>query len=179
MTAEEYVQLKAFARIDGAWVAGLWTVSFAFYILGITQPPMMIMGMVAAVLSPFYAAVRLGKFRDRVRDGVISFGRAYLYSAHTFFCAALLFAAAQFAYFQFLDNGFLADRVAEVLGDPQTRQVIRAYGMDQAVSNTLQAIRSLRPIDYALNYLTTNIIIGLLLSLPVAAVTKRSKPTNT
>ena len=37
-TREEYEQLRAFARIDGAIVGGLWTVSFAFFIGEFSYP---------------------------------------------------------------------------------------------------------------------------------------------
>ena len=37
MTAPEYIQLKAYARQDGFFLALLWTASFACYILGITN----------------------------------------------------------------------------------------------------------------------------------------------
>lgn len=37
-TREEYEQLKAFARIDGALVGALWIVSFACFIGGFAVP---------------------------------------------------------------------------------------------------------------------------------------------
>lgn len=175
MTTEEYIQLKAFARIDGAWLALVWTASFALYIGGMTNPLLMMAGMLVAVCSPFFVAARLRRFRDRVREGYLSFRRAYAYSALTFFYGALLFAVAQFVYFQFIDQGYIANRVAEVMGDPQMRQVIKAYGMGQAMDETIQALRDTRPIDYALSYFTTNVIIGILLSLPVAGVMKKTE----
>ena len=35
MTAPEYIQLKAFARQDGAFLALLWVAAFFLYIIGI------------------------------------------------------------------------------------------------------------------------------------------------
>ena len=37
MTAEEYIQLKAFARIDGALLSVMWIASFALYVIGMTK----------------------------------------------------------------------------------------------------------------------------------------------
>ena len=58
--------------------------------------------------------MRLKRFRDNVLEGVISFSRALLYSMLVYFYAALLMAAAQFVYFQFIDNGFMLSQYAEV-----------------------------------------------------------------
>lgn len=174
MTTEEYTQLKAFARIDGILVALLWTASFACYIGGMAHPALMIVGMGTAVSTPFFVFSRLRRFRNSILDGTLSFGRGYLYSAHTFLYAALLFALAQFVYFQFIDQGYLLSKVAEVLSDPVTERTIREAGMRQAVDETLRTMWQTRPIDYALSYFSSNIIIGLLLALPIAAVAKRA-----
>ena len=96
MTAEEYIQLKAFARIDGALLSVMWIASFALYVIGMTKPMMMIGGIIIAVSSPVFTASRVRKFRGIARYGIISFGRAYIYSILTFFYASLLFAIAQF-----------------------------------------------------------------------------------
>lgn len=173
MAPEEYIQLKAYARIDGALLSVMWIVSFACYIIGMTNPMMMMGGMVIAICSPFFAASRLRKFRDSARDGIISFGRGYAYIILMFFYAALLFALAQFVYFQFLDNGYLMSRIMEMMGKAQTQQMIKAYGLGETLNESLKLMAETRPIDYALNYLTLNIIIGMVLGLPISGVMMR------
>ena len=77
MTPEDYKQLKAFARQDGALLSLLWIGAMICYIQGLSSP---ILGMIAILLivaSPFYAANRLRHFRDEAREGIISFMRAY------------------------------------------------------------------------------------------------------
>ena len=37
MTPEEYKQLKAFSRIDGAMLGAMWIISFAFYVMGMSN----------------------------------------------------------------------------------------------------------------------------------------------
>ena len=48
MTPAEYIQLKAFARQDGALMALLWIGSFGCYIAGLGHP---IYGMIAVMLA--------------------------------------------------------------------------------------------------------------------------------
>ena len=137
MTAEEYIQLKAFARIDGALLSVMWIASFALYVIGMTKPMMMIGGIIIAVSSPVFTASRVRKFRGIARYGIISFGRAYIYSILTFFYASLLFAIAQFVYFQFIDGGYIISQITEMMSQEPNRQVIQAYGMTDTINESL------------------------------------------
>ena len=102
MTPQEYIQLRAFARQDGALLALLWIGSFAFYMLGLSNPIMGMVAMLAICSSPFYAASRLRHFRDYGREGVISFARSYAYIIMIFFYAGVLLAIALYLYFAFM-----------------------------------------------------------------------------
>lgn len=175
MTPAEYIQLKAFARIDGALLSVMWIASFACYVAGVASPMLMLGAMVIAVCSPLFAASRLRKFRDVAREGAISFLRGYAYTLLVFFYASLLFAIAQFAYFQFLDNGYLLSRMTEMMSSAQSQQMIQAYGLKDAVDQSLMLMSETRPIDYAMNYLALNIMAGLLLGVPIAAVMKKGR----
>jgi hypothetical protein len=173
MTPEEYKQLKAFARQDGALLSLLWIGAMICYIQGLSSP---ILGMIAILLivaSPFYAANRLRHFRDEAREGIISFMRAYGYTVLTYFYGGLLLAIAAFAYFQFMDNGFLLGKLMTIIETEEGRQVISAYGMADEISQSMKELAQMRPIDYALNMLTTIITTGFILGLPTAALMKR------
>ena len=95
MTPAEYIQLKAFARVDGALLAVLWVASFACYVAGIANPVYSMMAMMLMVATPFFVAFRLGKFRDKGLNGIISLPRGWGYSVYVFFYAAILMAVAQ------------------------------------------------------------------------------------
>lgn len=172
ISQKDYKELQTFTRYDGALVAAIWTVSFALYVMGIANPLLMMAGVALAVYSPFFVARRLRLFRDNVREGCISFRRSYAYSVSVFGHAALLFAVAQYIYFSFIDNGYIANCVAQVFNDPQAQQMVKAYGMEKTLEESLAAMRAVRPIDYALNNLTLNIMICLALSLPIAGFTR-------
>ena len=84
ITSHEYVQLKAFARQDGALLALLWMFTSTLYVIGMTNQ---LMGMAAAMLifyTPFFVGGRLRKFRDYAREGLISFRRGYAYTVLVF-----------------------------------------------------------------------------------------------
>lgn len=175
MTPAEYVQLKAFARIDGARLALLWVVSFTCYIVGIANP---LYGMVAIVLmvaTPFFVSRRLMKFRDEGLGGVISFGRGWGYSLYVFFYASILLALAQYVYFAYIDQGYMLQSFSEALASSEAQQMVKQYGAQQMIDESLEQLGQMRPIDYALNILTMNIMVGAVLGLPIAALIKKFK----
>ena len=129
MTTQEYIQLRAFARVDGTYVGILWIASFACYLGGLSSPMLGLVGGILAVASPFFAAKRLIKFRDDIRDGEISGRRSMLYYALMFFYASLLFALAQYLYFAFLDGGYLMREYTSMLSSPEMKQAMQVYGM--------------------------------------------------
>ena len=90
MTAPEYIQLKAYARQDGFFLALLWITSFIFYIIGLSNSLLAMASLIMAIVSPFFVASRLRNFRDVGREGFISFGRSYAYTIFVFFYGAVL-----------------------------------------------------------------------------------------
>lgn len=179
MTPQEYVQLKAFARQDGALLSLLWIGALVCYVQGLTNPLLGMVALVLIVISPFYAANRLRHFRDEAREGVISFGRGYAYTVLTFFYAGLLLALALYVYFAFIDKGYLLGHFTNIINSEEGRQVLKMYGMaEQQVKDGLHELALMRPIDYALNMLTVNITAGFVLGLPIAALSQRQAATS-
>lgn len=172
-TREEYEQLKAYARTDGAIVGGLWILSFAFFIGEFYNPLLGFLSLIVGAYSLVFASLRLRRYRNTALNGVISFRRALFYSMMIYFYAALLMAAAQFVYFQFIDQGFMLSKYAEITNTPEFKTMLSAYGMKpDDMKLAMDNLASLRPIDIALQFLTTNIILGFMISLPIAAMMK-------
>ena len=178
MTAPEYVQLKAYARQDGFFLALLWIASFACYIMGITNGLLGMVAMMLAVMTPFFVAGRLRRFRDEGREGVISFRRSYAYTVFVFFYGAVLLAVAQFLYFAYMDNGYLLSTFSKIVSSAEGKEMLQQYGMTQVAEDSLSEMASLRPIDYALNILTVNIMIGFVLGVPIGLVMYRRRVEN-
>ena len=175
MTAPEYIQLKAYARQDGFFLALLWTASFVCYIMGITNQMLGMLAIGLAIMTPFFVAGRLRKFRDEGREGLISFRRSYAYTIFVFFYAAVLLAVVQFLYFAYIDNGYLMSSFSRMISSEEGKQIISQYGMSQMVEESLSEMANIRPIDYALNILTVNIIIGFIVGVPIGLVMQREK----
>ena len=173
MTPEEYKQLKAFARQDGALLSLLWIGALICYIQGMTSPIMGTLALMLIIASPFFAASRLRHFRDYTREGVISFRRGFAYFVLIFFYAGLLLAAALYVYFAFIDKGYLLMKLTEMMSSEEGKQAMQAAGMAEQMREGLKQLSEMRPIDYALNMLSFNIITGIFLGLPIAALMQR------
>ncbi|MBO4895171.1 MAG: DUF4199 domain-containing protein [Prevotella sp.] len=173
MTAPEYIQLKAYARQDGFFLALLWIACFAGYIIGLTSQFMALASMLLVITTPFFVASRLKKFRDEGREGVISFGRGYAYTIFVFFYGAVLLAVAQYLYFAYMDNGYLVNSFAKMMTSEEGRTMLEQYGMTKVVDDSLAEMAATRPIDYALNILTINISLGFILGVPIGLIMQR------
>jgi len=173
MTSLEYIQLKAYARQDGFFLALLWIASFVSYIIGLQNSIIAMISLLLAVSTPVLVATRLRKFRDVGREGFISFARSYFYTIMVFFYGAVLLAVIQYLYFAYLDNGYLVNSFARMMGTDEGKMMLEHYGMKNVVDESLAELASIRPIDYALNILTINIVLGLILGVPIGLIMQR------
>lgn len=163
------IQLKAFARQDGFLLFLLWMASFAVIITSPTSS----WGSLLAMATPFYVGYLLARFRNYALDGAISFRRGLAFSLYTFFYASLLFAVAQYVYFRYLDNGAM---MSMLIASVKTLEPFyRAQGFSvNELQNSLTMIGQLTPIETAFVFMTQNMLIGAILSVPIAWIGKRT-----
>ena len=178
MTVPEYIQLRAFARVDGARLALLWVASFACYVWGLRTPELGLLSMGLALATPFYCTRRLRRFKADALDGQpLSFGRGYAYVVFMFLYACLLFAAAQFVYFNFIDKGYFIGAISDMMAQATSAATV-GTALGAMVQEGIEALRAMRPIDLVFNILMSNMMIGALVALPVAAIGKSGNNSN-
>lgn len=176
ITREDLEQLKAYARIDGLITFGLWILSFACFVGEFNYPALGLVSMLTALTSVFIVAIRVRRYRDMVVEGAISLRRSYFYCLLVFAYSSLLFAAAQYVYFQFIDNGYIVSVYSEMTGTPEFKALMSAYGVSHDEINTaIDGLSNLRPIDLAFQFFTTNIVIGTIISFPIALTTRKRR----
>lgn len=164
------VQVKAFARQSGVFLALLWLVSFAAMMLAPQSP----WGSLLAMATPFLVGWLLRRFRNDALQGRISFRRSFAFSVLTFFYASMIFALAQYVYFRYLDQGtFLSNLMDDmkVLKEAYAQNGMSVKELEEGVA----LIGSLPPIQLAFMFMMQNILLGVVLSLPVALACKKNK----
>lgn len=174
MNIDEYRQLRAYARYDGIYLAILWTASFACLILTPSFPICSMLCILLAMSTPFFVGYRLWKFRKEGRDNAISFAHALHYCIRMFFNAAFFFAIIQWAYMAFLDNGQLSMLMQTAIGTPESMAIMKQAGYsEELIKEAIASLNEMTPLTFASTYLINNIIIGAIMSLPIAAVMKK------
>ncbi len=173
-TYQEMEQVQAFARVDGAVMTLFWIVSFACFIGNFSNPLLGLLSFFIGAVSLVFAALRLRKFRDNVLNGYLSFFRGYGYSVMTYLYAALLFAAIQFIYFRYLDNGYLMNQYATIAQSKEFIEMMQIYGINpEDLKIGMDNIAALRPIEIALQFFSLNVMMGVMVSIPVALIMRR------
>ncbi|MDY6130203.1 MAG: DUF4199 domain-containing protein [Prevotella sp.] len=177
MTAyQNFEQVQAFARIDGALMAALWVASFACFIGNFSYPLLGTVGFFIGGASLVYNTLRLKNFRDHVLEGIISFRKAFSYSLLTYLYASLLFAVGQYVYFQFIDNGFLVSRYTAIMSMDEFKQMMSVYGMTASdMQMVIGNLTQLRPIEIVFQFFTMNVLMGVFITPPVALIMKRTR----
>lgn len=178
MSPIEYVQMKAFARIDGLLLAVLWVFSFVCYVVGLSNPLLSVLAMLLAVSTPFVVAKRLRKFRDVALQGSISLMRGWAFVVFVFFYGSILFALVLYAYFAYIDHGYVIQNLLQMLNAPETAEVISQYGLSESMNISLEQLQSMRPIDLSLNILTSNIMLGIILGFPIGLMMRKDMSTK-
>ena len=114
------------------------------------------LAMLIALATPFVMSRSAVRYAVTACGGQLSMGRAYFYCMMQFFYAAVLFAFVQWLYFAYLDHGTMLNALNQMASSPEGRQAIEMYGLGEQLSQALQQIQAMRPIDIALNILTSN-----------------------
>ncbi len=170
VNAETLMQVKAFARQDALFLAVVWFASM----WALVENPERSLGTILMLCTPFVVGWRLRVFRDRVLGGLISFRRALCYSCYVFLYASLLFALGQFLYFKFLDKGKFLAIVHHTI--ETMRPMYEQNGLSADQLDTAQKVLDMMsPMQMVLTFMMQNLLAGLVLSLLIALVCKRTR----
>lgn len=167
--SEKYGMMRNQARADGLKLGLFWVFSFALFIGNFHYAICGIFWMATMVFTPFLVGMFTRRYADTSLEGVISYRHAYAHGFLTVFYAALILAITQWAYFAYLDNGFVVNRYIGMLSDNEFQKSMEAMGYSKkTVEELVSALRELRPIDIALEMMWSNVIAGFIISLTTA-----------
>lgn len=172
MNATIYQDLRAYAGQCGAVIGGLWISSFACFIGGLTYPGLSLICMLLGISSIFATGSLVRRFRRTTAD--IRFGMAWWMSILMFIYASLLMAVAQYIYFRYMDNGFLADYYASIMQQPEFATLMQYAqgGQDyqDVMEQVINMLRTISPIELTFQFMIYNFFLGIFLSIPAALI---------
>ena len=174
ITREEYKQLKAFARVDGAILGVIMMATFMAFVHSFTDAFWQIAYIIGIIVVPVFVALRVRNYRDKIVEKRVSFRRAAGYSMFCFGSASLVFSLSVLVYLQYFDNGTLLMGLQEYFRTPEMAQAMKAYGVDAAtMKQEVDALSSLRPVDVAFTMISNTLMSGLFCSLFIAVISRR------
>ena len=71
--------------------------------------------------------------------------------------------------------GYLISQFTDILQSPESQQAMKLYGVDKEMNDSLRILSELRPIDYALNVLSSVILSGFFWGLPIALFMRKKQ----
>lgn len=170
ITPQALIQLKAFARQDGFILSLVWLLSMWLYI----KVSGSIYGPLLMFSTPFYIMWRLNEFRDKALDGHISTRRSIAYSCYVVFYASLIFAAGQYVYFTYLDNGDFMGMLNESVRLIEANN--QSVGLNVSdINNAVKVVGMMTPIELAFSFMMNNLVVGAIISPVVVMFSKMSE----
>lgn len=166
-----YNEAKDVAMRLGLVAGTIWVASFLMVVYGYRG----VMGEVGYLLG-MASVPMIGMRLRRIRRSLegMTLMNAWWVAWMTFMCAMLLTTAAQYVYFQWLDDGRMVEGILSLLRD---EQVVKAYseaGGQEMLGQLTSAVEQLGLLDVrelVMSFMSSNIMIGMLASILAALMT--------
>ena len=155
------------AMLNGLIMGFLFSINFLFSISKNTTFLLLSYTLAAIIVVTMYRmSVR---HRDVDCEGVISYGKAFLFILLTFFYAALISTVVKYVYFQFINTGYLENMFQESI---KMMQLLK-FPMNDAEIAQMESM--FKPASFSLIYIWTNLLLGTIVGLIMAAFVKKNK----
>ena len=101
-----------------------------------------------------------------------------LFTIFMYMFASLLVAVAHYAYFQFIDHGFIINSYIQLWDELMTNTPALIENKE-VIKETIDTARSLTSINITMQLLSWDVFWGSILAIPTALmVMKKAKPEN-
>lgn len=177
----DYRSARTYAGQYGAIIGLIWICSFACFIGGLHYPVLSHFSLLIGLASLFITIKLLNRFGRTVFP--LKFSQATWMAILVYMYASLLFAAAQYIYFRFIDNGFLVSTYETLFQNPEYQKLLQQLmpGMEQqetAIHEAINMLYTITPIQLTFNFLIYNVFLGFILSLPTGFFVSRKNKTT-
>ena len=171
--------LQKYAMHFGTYMGAYWIFKFILFPLGFTIPFLSFLYLSLTLGVPFLGYHYAKTYRNKVCGGVISFAHACLFTLFMYMFASLLVAVAHYIYFQFIDHGFVLNEYSKLV-DEASKILQRTDEEKEFIRNVIDTARTLTPVDFTMQFLSWDVIVGSLLAIPTGLfVMKRGNRAET
>lgn len=104
----------------GTYMGIYWILKFILFPLGFHIPFLSLLFVILTLSVPFIGYHYAKMYRDKICGGSIQFSHAMLFTIFMYMFASLLVAVAHYAYFQFIDHGFIINSYIQLWDELMT-----------------------------------------------------------
>jgi hypothetical protein len=109
------------------------------------------------------------RFRDTECNEIISYGKAFSYIILVFFYAALISTPVKYIYVRYINPDFLITLAQD------TMKMFEAFKIPMSNVEIEQSQEIFKPLNFSLLYIWSNIFLGAVTGLIMAAFVKKNK----
>ena len=113
--------LQKYAMHFGTYMGIYWILKFILFPLGFHIPFLSLLFVILTLAVPFIGYHYVKMYRDKICGGSIQFSHAVLFTIFMYMFASLLVAVAHYAYFQFIDHGFIINSYIQLWDELMTK----------------------------------------------------------
>jgi len=155
------------AKFNGLIMGVIFSINFLLSVSKVTT--FVLLTNVIAVLIVFGIYRLTVKFRDTECEGFISYWKSFSLILLTFFYAALISSVVKYIYFQFINPDYLDQMFQESMKVMTTMK----FPITDALTDQMKSM--LKPATYTLVYVWSNVLMGTIVGLIMAAFIKKEK----
>lgn len=185
---QEQSALMNSAMNMGLVVGGYYIAKFCLFPLSLYSSMAALLFLGLTFVVPFLIYHLTKRYRDHYQDGYIGFTQALLFAMLIMGFGSLLVAVAHYVYFAFIDGGAMVGTLMQSIDQLRgvDLSVLEGEGTAEAVAEfnqyvevmeqTAQQLQAMSPIEITMGMLSNNVSWSVILSLPIALLTRRNKP---
>lgn len=179
MTDNQRNNLQQDAMRYGTIMGIFWTLKFILFPMGMTSPMLLMAFFLLTLIVPVVGFFMARQYRDRECGGVLTFSKAFLFTAFMYLFATLFVTVAHYIYFRYMDNGLIVSTYQDLL--TQMATLATSDEMKTSIDQFQQAldiIAGLSPLEISIQLITQDVFYCTLIALPTALLVKRNPKTQ-
>lgn len=163
----------------GTFIGVVWIACFAGFIGEFRHESLSALVFWGSIASVIMSGVFARRFRSSVIGNALTGGRAFsttwAFCMQMFLYASILAAAAHYIYFAHMDHGYLLSAYKAYINRPEIKQVMVQMASKEQLDLVISTWQAMTPLNFTFEFFILNLIIGLILSLPIAMIGSRAK----
>jgi len=155
------------AMFNGLIMGVIFSVNFLFSVSKITTLVLLTNMMAVFIVVGMYRMTI--RFRDTECKGIITYWKAFSFILLTFFFAAIISSVVKYVYFQYINPGYLDEMFQETMKLLNSMK----FPINDAMIDQTKSM--LKPVSYTFVFIWTNVFMGLIVGLIMAAFVRKEK----